>query len=863
MSPALHRWLSGLTFSALMAAPLAAHAVRTARAQGTSGPSASADAAGAAFAAPVHRLDPDAEERNRDAREQWLAGLHRAAPGTDWRAIERANTALNQQARAGFLARPGAKARVTASASWRELGATSQTGRTHVAALATDGSLYVGTANGGLWKGPIGGGTTWNPLSDNVGMGVHNMVVIPASGPNPEVIETITEGGDVHYSTNGGATWSVPTGLPDAISTGVRIIADQGVARRVFLLVEGWIWTGTAWDHNWHLLRSTDGGLSYSKVHEESLATRPDSWMSRTGASALYLMVNGAMKKSVDGGVTFTSVGSAPVGAEGLSLVGSEAGSPTFYAMLLNSGIWSLYASTNGGVSWTFKNTVTDFIYGSIGCSSVNSQQLVLGYVNVSASSNGGATLSVINDWSAYYGDPAHKLHADLHGVQPLTVAGTEHFYLSTDGGTYQYDFGTGALQNLTQNGLRNAQYYSIFTSGPNPASIAAGSQDQGYQLSVSGPPPYAFNQAISGDYGHLTSAHDDHSMLWSVYPGFILLQVNAAYPPTLEYPAFPGGATIQWMPYLLADPDNASVVYLCGDHLYTVTRTGPGAYSYSNSARDFSGGNGDVLTALAISPADHNYWYAASAKGALWYSHNRGASWIESPSAGPMSHYFYGTALLASPSDRNACYVGGSGYSGPAVYKSADGGATWNPLGATQPSTLVHKLAFDSPVTQTLYAATEAGPYLYESATDTWANLVGATCCAPLTDYWDVEALPALGIMRFATYGRGIWDYNLGTVLAAGSPRADALHMAVFPNPSRASATFAFDLPQAGRTRLEIFGVDGRRVAVPFDAWRPAGRGEVRFDNRVSGRPLAAGIYLARLTTPAGAVTSKLLIAR
>jgi hypothetical protein len=832
------------------------------------GPPARAQAASAdpdaAPPAPVHRLDSDAEERNREAREQWLEDMHRAAPGTDWRAIEHANMALSEQARRAFLARPAGATRVTtSSASWHEVGATSQTGRTHVAALATDGSLYVGTANGGLWKGPIGGGASWTPLSDNVGKGAHNLAVVPASGPDPEVIEAITETGDVHYTTNGGASWAVPTGLPDAVSKCVRIVADQGVARRVFLLVEGWIWTGTAWDHNWHLLRSTDGGLSYTMVHEEPLATRPDIWMSRTGASALYLMVNGTMKQSVDGGVSFSTVGSAPIAAEGLSLVGSEAGSPTFYAMLLNSGIWTLYASTNGGVSWSLKNTVSDFLYGSIGCSSVNSQQLVLGYVNVSASSNGGTTLTPINNWADYYSDPAHKLHADLHGVQPLVVSGTEHFYLSTDGGTYQYDFSSGAVQNLTQNGLRNAQYYSTFTAGTSPAKIAAGSQDQGYQLSVTGPPPYAFNQAISGDYGHLTSAHTDHSMLWSVYPGFILLQVNATYPPTLEFPAFPSGATLQWMPFLLADPDNAAIVYLCGNHLYTVTRTGASAYSYATSARDFSGGIGDVLTALAISPADHNYWFAASANGVLWYSHNRGASWMQSASAGPRSHYFYGTAILPSPTDRNTCFVGGSGYSGPAIYKSADGGVTWNALGATQPSTLVHQLAFDGPVTQKLYAATEAGPYAYDSGTDAWTNLLGATCCAPLTDYWDVEALPAMGIMRFATYGRGIWDLNLGTVLAAGTPRAEPLRMAVFPNPSRENATFAFDLPQAGRTRLEIFGVDGRRVAVAFDAWRPAGRGEVRFDNRVGGRPLGAGIYLARLTSPAGAVTSKLLIAR
>lgn len=825
---------------------------------------AAAPAARSATAPPTHhRLDADAEERNREARERWFESLHRAAPGTDWRVIERANTALNEAARAAFLERDNGALRAQATASWHEIGANSQTGRTHVAALATDGSLYVGTAQGGLWKGPIGGGSSWTPLSDDVGQGVHGMVVIPAAGVNPEVIETITEGGDVHYSTNGGATWSVPTGLPDAVWKGVRIVADQGVARRVFLLVEGWIWTGTAWDHNWHLLRSTDGGLSYTMVHEEPLATRPDIWMSRTGASALYLMVNGMMKKSIDGGANFTLVGTAPIGAEGLSLAGSEAGAPTFYAGLLNAGVVSLYASTNGGVSWTFKSTLSDVIYGSIGTSTVNSQQLVLGYVNVYRSSDGGTTLTPINDWSEYYADPAHKLHADLHGVQALTVSGTEHFYLSTDGGTYQYDFGTGAVQNLTQNGLRNAQYYSIFTSSTDPTNIAAGSQDQGYQLSVSGPAPYNFNQVISGDYGHLTSAHTDHSLLWSVYPTFILLQVNASSTPTLEYPAFPGGAIVQWMPFVLADPDNAAKLYFCGDHLYTVTRTAPNNYAYATSAQDFTGGVGDLLTALAISPADHNYWYAASSNGALWYSHNHGTSWTQSASTGPISHYFYGTTLLPSPTDRSACYVGGSGYSGPAIYRTTDAGATWNPLGATQPSTLVYRLAFDGPVTQKLYAATEAGPYAYDSGLDSWTNLLAATCCAPLTTYWDVEALPSQGILRFATYGRGIWDYNLGTVLAAGAPRVDALTMRIYPNPSRESATFAFELPRAGRTRLEIFGVDGRRVAVPFDAWRPAGHGELRFDNRVGGRLLGAGVYLARLTTPAGSTNAKLLIAR
>ena len=316
-------------------------------------------------------------------------------------------------------------------------------------------------------------------------------------------------------------------------------------------------------------------------------------------------------------------------------------------------------------------------------------------------------------------------------------------------------------------------------------------------------------------------------------------------------------------MPFALADPDNASILYLCGNRLYTVTRTAPNTYSYATSAQDFSGGVNDVLTALAISPVDHNFWYAATASGILWYSHNHGAIWTQSLSIGPASHYFYGTAILPSLTDPEACFVGGSGYSGPAVYQTIDGGDTWNPLGANQPSTLVYKLAFDNSAAQHLYAATDAGPYAYDSAHDSWTSLLAATCCAPLTTYWDVESLPSLGIMRFATYGRGIWDYHLGAVLAAGAPQVESLRMAVYPNPAGANATFAFELPSAGRTRLEIFGVDGRRVARVYDAWRPAGHGEIRFENRASGRPLGDGIYLARLTTAAGSTSAKLLIAR
>jgi hypothetical protein len=74
-------------------------------------------------------------------------------------------------------------------------------------------------------------------------------------------------------------------------------------------------------------------------------------------------------------------------------------------------------------------------------------------------------------------------------------------------------------------------------------------------------------------------------------------------------------------------------------------------------------------------------------------------------------------------------------------------------------PSTLVYSLAI-SPDGNHLFAATEVGPYYYDRATSTWVDIGAA---APDNVYWHVDYIPALRTARFSTYGRGIWDFDLG----------------------------------------------------------------------------------------------------
>ena len=441
-----------------------------------------------------------------------------------------------------------------------------------------------------------------------------------------------------------------------------------------------------------------------------------------------------------------------------------------------------------------------------------------------------------------------------------------EAIYFNTDGGTFVSDDLGATFRNLTQDGFRNAQYYSILSSRTNSRLIAAGSQDQGYQLSTPSPSgPLGFTQIISGDYGHLTSSQGTHDMLWSAYPGFLLLQL-AEGNSLLQYADFPPNVGAHsWMPNILADPGNANRLYFCADHLWRLERSPESVISYTMLPHNFAQTPGEYLTAFAISPVDANYWYAATDQGRLWYSHDAGANWYASATPGPAAHYFYGTELLPSPTDAAVCFVGGSGYSNPAVYRTVSGGVSWQAYGTGLPSTLVYGLAFSNDLEHALYAATEAGPFRHDPASGIWTNLLASNCCAPQTVYWDVEAVPSQATVRFATYGRGIWDYATGSLVSAGpSALAPDVRLSVYPSPARKRTTIEYQLPRAGPVRVEVFDVAGHRIATLADGIMAAGSHRVEFGLRTAnGRPLENGIYLVRAAAGGTAEVRKLHVMR
>jgi carboxypeptidase T len=97
----------------------------------------------------------------------------------------------------------------------------------------------------------------------------------------------------------------------------------------------------------------------------------------------------------------------------------------------------------------------------------------------------------------------------------------------------------------------------------------------------------------------------------------------------------------------------------------------------------------------------------------------------------------------------------------------------------------------------------------------------------------------------------------------AVGPEAAPLFELAApWPNPARSVAHLGIALPRAASLRLEIYDLQGRRVRTLASGRLGAGRYALAWDLRDdAGRPVAPGIYLARLSGEAGDRTRRIVL--
>jgi hypothetical protein len=727
----------------------------------------------------------------KETREKWIALTHSAAPGVDWKKVEFSNAEIMRSIKASLVKKGGIISNEVFAGSklqgtWSEKGPINQAGS--IIGVDYDSianNLYVISSGGTLWRNNGLAANNWTLLNDDYSFTNNIIKVINKAGGGRRIIAGLNQ--TLYYSDNEGSTFTPCSGISYPVSWGsnnvVQVEAIKGATNDIIAMV--YAWDPTPWAARLSLYRSTDDGMSFTKIwtlnHGES------------GRAKMTLPYNSNNVYVFDGqsspgfwtiskltGSTLSLLNSIPQPelANSVSFRGTQVGGFHFFYAINNNS--KIYRTDSYGASWGMMSNLPENAWERVDVSMNDPAKVFNGGVNAFRSFDNGVNWTKVNNWSEYYSNVNSKLHADMMQiVQFRKTDGTPFCIINNHGGVaISYD-DLVTTQNLSIQGLPSAQFYDILTAPDNYNYVYAGSQDQGFQRTTNAlsAGSQLFSQLISGDYGYLTMA-SSNKIMYAQYPGGALYIYGHPGGNYIKNYTLPGSTkpNYGWMlPMENYYSDNSDTVLMAGGNLtggsgsylckIAMQPISPFAiyttqYNYDFRANSTTGTAG--ITAIEAPSLQRNKLYVALENGNFFYSDNYGQTWTRTSNFGPVTPwYLYGSTIVASKITPDLVWFGGSGYSNPGIYKSTNGGASFTPINNGMPSTLIHEIVTNLAETM-IFAATDAGPYVYIVAENKWYPMTGAN--TPVQSFVSVEFLPNTNTVRFGTFGRGIWDFTLST---------------------------------------------------------------------------------------------------
>lgn len=776
----------------------------------------------------VHQNGEDGD--NQIKREAWLEQMHNAAPNTNWRAIERATAMQRNDARVranqevsirnGGVSETVANGKLTGT--WQERGSLNQAGsviNTEYDAVAD--LIWTVSAGGTLFRGERDG-SYWEVINQNLRFSEGLLKFIPIENGRRLLtpIERVP-----HYSDDDGLTWTPSTGI--IINDGWGNIKDAIVLEdslnTIYLLSKPDYWTDI------QLYKSVDKGVSFQSIKtlnsnefSQFKMVKPhhtnEVYFIQKNTPLAFFKIN----PTTDELEEIASSDNFSFGDSRANLAATKVDDATiFYAYNGDKEIWK---TTNFGENWTLQGNIeTNPWEVGLYVSPSNSENLFYGEVNAHRSSNGGQAWTLVNQWWEYYDFPATKMHADMMFFNECQTTDGDDFLLVSNHGGMNISYNNlFESQNIGMEGLNVSQYYSVKSSPINPYVIFAGTQDQGFQMGDTYNADIAnFDQIISGDYGHIVFSRNGQD-LWTVYPGgsvsFYKNALSGFW--TSGYDLESDDESV-WLPPLMESPQaNEQAIYMAGgninggagSHLIKLVSEVNNNITATQFDFDFkSNSAGGELSAIEYSPLNENRFYGATTNGRFFYSDDTGENWEQSLNFVNSGHYLYGQTIFASRTEENTVYLGGSGYSNAPVYRSTDGGVNFEEFSEGLPSTLVFEITANADETM-LFAATEAGPYVYLFDDEKWYDMSGL--CAPTQTYWSVEYLEIFNTVRFGTYGRGAWDFEIEDFVATKEEILATNQLVAYPNPTQGLVNLEIQNLEEKSLPLQVYNLAGQQVA-------------------------------------------------
>ncbi|MTI20898.1 T9SS type A sorting domain-containing protein, partial [Fulvivirga sp. RKSG066] len=776
--------------------------------------------------------------------------------------------AFNKTQELAKAKRKRSKARIEATkATFKERGPANVPGRTRTVLVdpddASGNTWFAGNVSGGIWK-TTNSGQSWTEIApdlDNM-----SVVTLAMSEANTSVIYAGTGEGFIYNSSfkfNGegiyksedkGTNWSL---LPNTVTSDFinvsRIIVDPNNENVLLASTSGHKRTGSGFDGTSAIMRSTDGGTSWTKVFNnylysiQQIVAAPSDFNIQYAAIAELGVI-----KSTDGGINWSLVRS------GLDIYGriELAVSPTnpdkVYASAVGniSGTGSdMYYTEDGGTSWNYLAVqYNDSNVGFLGTQGYYDNTIMVNPYNDDHVYFGGiglfsiikdgnsATLDIVSDvYNDYDGTNAFEFGTSPVGVHPdqhfLTAIKTneaeEEFKIivGNDGGVYLSNSSkTPGVNNgdwtWSGAGYNTTQFYGADKLAGEEEYLG-GAQDNGTWVSPDNEKASEtsnFIFSLGGD-GFEVVAHytnpDKYIGGWQ-YNGFTATEDRGK---TVYYATNGLASTSGQSPFVsrlsnaYQDPDVLFAVEALG-----VYRSSDFGKSWQLAEMDINDGWGLWSgTDVEVSKADPRIVWAGggmSNERNLFVSQDGGLSFNPVPN---FSNIGLCTGIYSHPTDANTAFAVFSVADSPKVLKTTDLGRTWTDISgysAESASTgfpnvatfALQAMPYDDNV---LWAGTEIGLFESLDGGASW-NILDQF---PSVAIWDMKIKD--GQVVIATHGRGIWTADIADLAGFSAPKVALSPKINKISPSLTEMTAKIDIDLRGAYDATSIYVNGEQLLV------------------------------------------------
>lgn len=674
--------------------------------------------------------------------------------------------------------------------------------------------VYVGTAQGGLYR-TVDGGTTWIPLMDNAMSLAIGAIAIAPSQP-----ETIYVGTGEHnfssdsffgvgvYRIDNASTAAALTGPLNKDGSNADVFTGRGISRIIVHPTDpATIFVATTSGFG-GLIAASNTVLPSRGIYRSTDATSANPTFAKLnglagGVNASVrdiaidplnpnLMVANSIQISGAGGiyVSTDALSASPTFTQRSVFNGSSTSqltaefavhhasgqNPTFYAATGNDSTGSttsfgrLLVSTDGGTTWTQKID-NNFCGGqcfydiAVAVDPTDVNRVYLGGTGTSTtftvSSNGGTSFT----------SSASGLHTDSHVIAVAPSLPTT-IYFGSDGGIYKSTDSGTTWVSLNNSTFRATQFMGLSVHPTDPNFTIGGTQDNGTNFYR---PDGTWNRADFGDGGYsvidqsatgTSTVNMFHTYFNDVdtLQGYAFLS-NGSTPSEGTWTrrgCGSAGATvngitcngaIRFYAPLEQGPGTPNTIYYGSDRLYRSADNGLTHTVVSQNPIV----SGIPLSAIGISPQNDSVRIAGLSDGALWGTTTGAATLTNLDALNAVPNSAIARAVI-DPQNADTAYVTLSAFGVTNVWRTnnlSSAAPTWAAVAGGLPQVPVNAFLVDPAVSSILYAGTDIGVYV---STDSGASWAPFGTGLPRVAVFDMAKAPG-NVIRIATHGRGMWQ--------------------------------------------------------------------------------------------------------